>query len=51
MELQGKKIAVLGYGRIGKYLSKMLKNQGASVFVYARRKPFDRNKFELLEKF
>ena len=36
--LQGKKIAVLGYGRIGKYLSKMLKNQGASVFVYARRK-------------
>ena len=31
--LQGKKIAVLGYGRIGKYLSKMLKNQGASLNV------------------
>ena len=36
--LRGKSIAVLGYGRIGKYLSKMLKNQGAKVFVYARRK-------------
>ena len=32
-----KKIVILGYGRIGKYLAKMLKNQGAAVFVYARR--------------
>ena len=36
--LQGKSVLVLGYGRIGKYLSKMLKNQGAIVLVYARRK-------------
>ncbi len=35
--LHGKRVAVLGYGRIGKYLSKMLKGQGASVYVYARR--------------
>ena len=34
--LQGKKALVLGYGRIGKYLSSMLKCLGADVFVYAR---------------
>lgn len=33
-----KNVVVFGYGRIGKYLSKMLKNQGANVYVYARRK-------------
>jgi dipicolinate synthase subunit A len=31
------KALVLGYGRIGKYLAEMLKNNGAETFVYARR--------------
>ena len=35
--LLGKKALVIGYGRIGKYLSSMLKGLGASVCVYARR--------------
>lgn len=35
--LNGKRALVLGYGRIGKYLSSMLKCLGADVFVYARR--------------
>ena len=34
--LLGKKALVLGYGRIGKYLSSMLRSLGADVFVYAR---------------
>ena len=35
--LHGKRVLVLGYGRIGKYLSSMLKCLCADVFVYARR--------------
>lgn len=35
--LLGKQTVVLGYGRIAKYLSKMLKGQGANVYVFARR--------------
>jgi len=34
--LLGKKALLLGYGRIGKYLSSMLRSLGADVFVYAR---------------
>ncbi len=36
--LLNKKVLVLGYGRIGKYLSKMLKSLNCDVSVYARRK-------------
>ena len=36
--LLNKKVLVLGYGRIGKYLSKMLKSLNCNVSVYARRK-------------
>ncbi len=32
-----KKILISGYGRIGKYLSKLFSSLGAEVFVYARR--------------
>ena len=32
-----KEAIILGYGRIGKYLAKMLKNQGANVSVFARK--------------
>ena len=35
--LLDKKIVILGYGRIAKYLAKMLKGQGAIVYAYARR--------------
>lgn len=35
--LSGAKIALVGYGRIGKYLSRLLKAFGAEVFVFARR--------------
>ncbi len=35
--LNGKQALVLGYGRIGKYLSSMLKSLGTDVFIYARR--------------
>ncbi len=35
--LLNKKAIILGYGRIAKYLAKMLKSQGASVYAYARR--------------
>ena len=35
--LLDKKTVVLGYGRIGKYLAKMLKGQGAMVYAFARR--------------
>lgn len=35
--LNGKKALVLGYGRIGKHLSSMLKSLCADVFIYARR--------------
>lgn len=36
--LSGAEIALVGYGRIGKYLSHMLKPFGADVTVFARRK-------------
>lgn len=36
--LLNKKVLILGYGRIGKYLSKMLKSLNCDVSVYARRK-------------
>ena len=36
--LLSKEAIILGYGRIGKYLAKMLKNQGANVSVFARKK-------------
>jgi hypothetical protein len=36
--LLNKKVLILGYGRIGKYLSKMLKSLNSDVSVYARRK-------------
>lgn len=36
--LLNKKVLILGYGRIGKYLSKMLKLLNCDVSVYARRK-------------
>lgn len=35
--LHGKKILISGYGRIGKYLAKMLSNLGANIYVFARR--------------
>ena len=35
--LNGRQALVLGYGRIGKYLSSILKSLGADVFIYARR--------------
>lgn len=35
--LLSKKAVILGYGRIAKYLSKMLKGQGANVYAFARR--------------
>ena len=35
--LLNKKVLILGYGRIGKYLAKMLKSLNSNVFVYARR--------------
>ena len=35
--LHGSKILVLGYGRIGKSLSRMLKGIGADVSVEARK--------------
>lgn len=35
--LFNKKAVILGYGRIAKYLAKMLKSQGAKAFAYARR--------------
>ena len=35
--LLNKRVLVLGYGRIGKYLSKMLKSLNCDVSVYARR--------------
>ena len=34
--LLGKRALVMGYGRIGKYLSSMLRSLGADVFIYAR---------------
>ena len=36
--LLNKKILILGYGRIGKYLAKMLNNLNCQVYIYARRK-------------
>ena len=36
--LLNKKVLILGYGRIGKYLSKMLKSLNCNVSVYARGK-------------
>ncbi len=36
--LLNKKVLILGYGRIGKYLSKMLKALNCNVSVFARRK-------------
>ena len=36
--LHGKRALVLGYGRIGKFLCRELKNCGADVYVWARRK-------------
>ncbi|MBR2024801.1 MAG: hypothetical protein IKA02_03210 [Clostridia bacterium] len=44
--LLGKKVLILGYGRIGKYLSKMLKSLNCDVSVYARRKEI-KNEIEL----
>lgn len=35
--IQGTEVAVLGYGRIGKYLSRLLRGMGAVVTVCARR--------------
>lgn len=35
--LKGRQALVLGYGRIAKYLSSMLKSLGADIFIYARR--------------
>ena len=35
--LLNKRVLILGYGRIGKYLSKMLKSLNCEVYVYARR--------------
>ena len=36
-KIQGKKILVCGYGRIGKDLSKIFSSLGAIIYVYARR--------------
>ncbi len=36
--LHSKKVLALGYGRIGKYLTKMLKGLNCDVYAYARRK-------------
>ena len=35
--LLGKKILISGYGRLGKYLAKMLSSFGAKIYVFARR--------------
>ncbi len=35
--LLNKKVVILGYGRIAKYLAKMVKSQGAIPYAYARR--------------
>ena len=35
--ISSSKALVLGYGRIGKYLAEMLKQEGAKTYVYARR--------------
>ena len=36
--LLNKKVLILGYGRIGKYLAKILKDLNCQVYVFARRK-------------
>ncbi len=41
-----KRVLILGYGRIGKYLAKMLKSLNCDVSVYARRKEVQ-NEIEL----
>lgn len=37
MELKGKKVLVLGFGRIGKFLCQRLKDEGAEVWLATRR--------------
>lgn len=45
--LNGQKILVSGYGRIGKSLCNILHNLGAKIYVYARRKEVQKEAFSL----